>query len=111
MSRGGAGGASARPFQAGARGTRDAGRLGHGPGWLWPWPRRPGVRGVAGSVHASATGSSREGHGSVTELASRGRERGKSTLPCVLGNSHFSAAVLVGAIATVRAAAAFPALI
>src|SRR5882757_6768260 len=23
------------------------GRLGHGPGRLWPWPRRPGVRGEA----------------------------------------------------------------
>src|SRR6202012_792327 len=27
--------------------ARDAGRLGHGPGRLWPWPRRPRVRGVA----------------------------------------------------------------
>src|SRR3954462_2006638 len=33
-----------RPFEAGARG-KGRGRLGHGPGRLWPWPRRPGGRG------------------------------------------------------------------
>ena len=50
-----------------------------------------------GSLDASATGSSREGHGSRHgRLASRDRERGKSTLPCVLGNSHFSAACRLG---------------
>ena len=30
---------------AGWRTAKGRGRLGHGPGRLWPWPRRPGVRG------------------------------------------------------------------
>ena len=40
------------------------GRLGHGPGRLWPWPRRPGVRGVEGS--GTESGGSRR-------VPSRGR--------------------------------------
>ena len=51
------------------------GRLGHGPGRLWPWPRRPGMWGVARDRHASATGSSREGHGSVTDVATSSQRR------------------------------------
>ena len=40
-----------RPGEAGARdkgreACRREGRLGHGPGWLWPWPRRPGMKAV-----------------------------------------------------------------
>src|ERR1700744_2662326 len=45
-----------RPPEAGAR-TTGRGRLGHGPGRLWPCPRRPRVRGA--EEHA------REGDGSV----------------------------------------------
>jgi hypothetical protein len=36
--------------QAGAR--EGTGRLVHGPGRLWPWPRRPGVRGEGGGILA-----------------------------------------------------------
>ena len=36
------------PLEAGARDS-GRGRLGHGPGRLWPWPRRPGVRGTIGT--------------------------------------------------------------
>src|SRR6202000_2194163 len=101
------------PGEAGARGrdgaagnwrpgkgreaSRREGRLGHGPGRLWPWPRRPGVRGVAeGSreAHAGATGSGRESHGSVTEPRLRHRDRGKSTVLRVLSNSHDRAACI-----------------
>jgi len=52
-----------------------------------------------------AKGSSREERGCVTGLASRDGERGKSTLPCVLGNTHFDAAAFSVAIATEKAAA------
>jgi hypothetical protein len=41
----------------------------------------------------------------VTRLASGEGDAGEFTLPCVLNNTHFSDAVLVGAIAPVRAAA------
>jgi len=51
-----------------------------------------GMWGVRLEVRRVATGSSREGHGWVTRLASRDGERGKSTLPCVLDNRQFSAA-------------------
>src|SRR6185437_11741173 len=44
----------------------------HGPGWLWPWPRRPGMLGVRLEARRGATGSSRECHGSVTEVPRRG---------------------------------------
>ena len=40
----GSGPAELAPGQAGARGA--PGRLVHGPGRLWPWPRRPGPWGV-----------------------------------------------------------------
>ncbi len=33
------------------------GRLGHGPGWLWPCPRRPGREGIQGRGHRSGTKS------------------------------------------------------
>src|SRR5262249_44467833 len=68
------------PFEAGAR-ARDArvvgehGRLGHGPGRLWPWPRRPGLRvaaegpGVCRGSPAGVEGSAREGHGRGTEAS------------------------------------------
>ena len=49
-----------RTVAAGARRPAGRGRLGHGPGRLWPWPRRPGVR-------------ERSGHGSVTKTHGRSR--------------------------------------
>ena len=60
------------------------GRLVHGPGRLWPWPRRPGVRGVEGSSregHGRASAPSRKRHGSVTEVGPGDEDAGKSTLP------------------------------
>jgi DNA-binding transcriptional ArsR family regulator len=39
-----------------ARPSRREGRLVHGPGWLWPWPRRPGYERCGGSV-SGAQGS------------------------------------------------------
>src|SRR5262249_14919861 len=51
------------------------GRLGHGPGWLWPWPRRPGLRvvaqgpGVWRGSPAGVEGSSPEGHGGGTDAS------------------------------------------
>ena len=44
--------------------------------------------GSGATVHASARGSSREGDGCVTRPASRVRDAGNFTLPCVLTNSH-----------------------
>jgi hypothetical protein len=41
------------------RPDKGRGRIGHGPGRLGPWPRRPGVRGVEER--------SRERHGSATD--------------------------------------------
>src|SRR4051794_3161946 len=86
------------------------------------WPSRPrpwqavavaetagDVRSV-GIVHASATGSSREGHGSVTGLRPRHGNRGKSTLPRMLSNSHGHDASFVVAMATTKLAARFSAL-
>ena len=35
------------PETTDARRLGDEGRLGHGPGWLWPWPRRPGMKAAA----------------------------------------------------------------
>src|ERR1700761_8140772 len=47
----------------GGKGTaKGRGRLGHGPGRLWPWPRRPGVRGEGG-------GSDRGGHADAGNCA------------------------------------------
>ena len=44
---------------------RDAAVSVHGPGRLWPWPRRPGVRGVRGSVAG--------GHGETPRIRHRSR--------------------------------------
>ena len=63
-----------RPPRAGARG-KGRGRLVHGPGRLWPWPRRPGMRGVEDP--------SRVRHGSVTDDGPRHRDAEKATLPGV----------------------------
>ena len=91
-----------------ARGAGESGRLGHGPGWLWPCPRRPGDVREAMSPRGVRPGRSTQGgaterpplsHESVTRLASRDGERGKSTLPCVLGNRHDRVRAVEGAIA------------
>src|SRR3954453_9395499 len=76
----------------GAQGTQGVSE--RGPSRSRPWlavtvPETAGVRRISRRV---AEGSSREGHASVTGLASRHGERGKSTLPCVLDNSQISAA-------------------
>jgi hypothetical protein len=60
------------------------GRDGRGCGGLGGSPGR-----AARLRHGGGTDASREGHGSVTGLASREGDAGKVTLLCVLGNTHF----------------------
>src|SRR5699024_10908737 len=43
-----------RKGDKGRKGLRREGRLGHGPGWLWPWPRRPGDVGSGGEPPGGA---------------------------------------------------------
>jgi len=69
------------------------GRLVHGPGRLWPWPRRPGLWGVWSDRRGRVTGGSRNRHRSPTS-SQRGRERHPSArLPHAQPpvSSHFPA--------------------
>ena len=73
------------PPEAGA--PEGKGRLGHGPGRLWPWPRRPRVRGP-GNCRGRVTGAWRDRH----RREPRHRDAGNSTVPPVFFlTSHYSA--------------------
>ena len=74
------------PGEGRAKDGQGTGRLVHGPGRLWPWPRLPGIGERQRDPRGRETGAPRKAHGRGTDPSRRHEERGRSTLPRVLSN-------------------------